>query len=59
MSGEGRELRAKAADSEKITINLGYVDLGHIVTPGPRPLGNHVRDTVYRCPAHHGSPAAG
>jgi Arc/MetJ-type ribon-helix-helix transcriptional regulator len=24
------ELRAKAADSEKITINLGYVDLGHI-----------------------------
>jgi Arc/MetJ-type ribon-helix-helix transcriptional regulator len=22
--------RAKAADSEKITINLGYVDLGHI-----------------------------
>ena len=28
MSGEGA--RAKAADSEKITINLGYVDLGHI-----------------------------
>jgi Arc/MetJ-type ribon-helix-helix transcriptional regulator len=25
-----RELRPKAADSEKITINLGYVDLGHI-----------------------------
>ena len=24
------ELRPKAADSEKITINLGYVDLGHI-----------------------------
>jgi Arc/MetJ-type ribon-helix-helix transcriptional regulator len=30
MTGEGRELRAKAVDSEKITINLGYVDLGHI-----------------------------
>ncbi|MCG5241265.1 CopG family transcriptional regulator [Azospirillum doebereinerae] len=25
-----RELRPKAPDSEKITINLGYVDLGHI-----------------------------
>ena len=25
-----RELRPKAADSEKITINLGYVDLGQI-----------------------------
>jgi Arc/MetJ-type ribon-helix-helix transcriptional regulator len=24
------ELRPKAVDSEKITINLGYVDLGHI-----------------------------
>jgi len=24
------ELRSKAVDSEKITINLGYVDLGHI-----------------------------
>src|SRR5918995_3447986 len=24
------ELRPKASDSEKITINLGYVDLGHI-----------------------------
>src|SRR5919202_1809735 len=24
------ELRPKTADSEKITINLGYVDLGHI-----------------------------
>ena len=23
-------LRTKAADSEKITVNLGYVDLGHI-----------------------------
>ena len=26
----GRELRAKAPDSEKITINLGFVDLGHV-----------------------------
>jgi Arc/MetJ-type ribon-helix-helix transcriptional regulator len=25
-----QELRPKAPDSEKITINLGYVDLGHI-----------------------------
>jgi Arc/MetJ-type ribon-helix-helix transcriptional regulator len=25
-----RELRPKLPDSEKITINLGYVDLGHI-----------------------------
>ena len=24
------ELRPKAGDTEKITINLGYVDLGHI-----------------------------
>ena len=24
------ELRLKTTDSEKITINLGYVDLGHI-----------------------------
>jgi Arc/MetJ-type ribon-helix-helix transcriptional regulator len=29
MAGVPTELRAKA-DSEKITINLGYVDLGHI-----------------------------
>jgi len=27
---KAHELRPKATDSEKITINLGYVDLGHI-----------------------------
>jgi Arc/MetJ-type ribon-helix-helix transcriptional regulator len=30
MAGNTRELRPKVGDSEKITINLGYVDLGHI-----------------------------
>ena len=30
MAGHGTEIRPKASDSEKITINLGYVDLGHI-----------------------------
>jgi len=30
MTGNVRELRPKPPDSEKITINLGYVDLGHI-----------------------------
>src|SRR5215203_5251280 len=30
MTGKVRELRPKAAESEKITINLGYVDLGHV-----------------------------
>jgi Arc/MetJ-type ribon-helix-helix transcriptional regulator len=30
MADKVHELRPKAADSEKITINLGYVDLGHI-----------------------------
>jgi Arc/MetJ-type ribon-helix-helix transcriptional regulator len=30
MANNVHELRSKAADSEKITINLGYVDLGHI-----------------------------
>src|SRR3954469_11417133 len=30
MAGNVRELRPRAGDSEKITINLGYVDLGHI-----------------------------
>ena len=30
MAGTVHELRSKAGDSEKITINLGYVDLGHI-----------------------------
>jgi Arc/MetJ-type ribon-helix-helix transcriptional regulator len=30
MAGNVHELRPKAADSEKITINLGYIDLGHI-----------------------------
>lgn len=30
MAGNVRELRPKPPDSEKITINLGYVDLGHI-----------------------------
>jgi hypothetical protein len=30
MAGKVLELRPKAAESEKITINLGYVDLGQI-----------------------------
>jgi Arc/MetJ-type ribon-helix-helix transcriptional regulator len=30
MSGKTREIVAKVAETEKITINLGYVDLGHI-----------------------------
>ena len=30
MTGNVHELRPKTGDSEKITINLGYVDLGHI-----------------------------
>ena len=30
MADGVHELRPKAGDSEKVTINLGYVDLGHI-----------------------------
>ena len=30
MADNVHELRPKIGDSEKITINLGYVDLGHI-----------------------------
>jgi Arc/MetJ-type ribon-helix-helix transcriptional regulator len=30
MVGNVHELRPKTGDTEKITINLGYVDLGHI-----------------------------
>jgi len=30
MSENVHELRPKPADTEKITINLGYVDLGHV-----------------------------
>src|ERR1700737_4568702 len=30
MTDNIRELRPKPADTEKITINLGYIDLGHI-----------------------------
>src|SRR6478752_1225145 len=30
MASNVHELRSKASDSEKITINLGFVDLGHI-----------------------------
>ena len=30
MADNVRELRPKAGDSEKITINLGHVDLGHV-----------------------------
>ncbi len=30
MAVAAQDLRPKVADSEKITINLGYVDLGHI-----------------------------
>jgi Arc/MetJ-type ribon-helix-helix transcriptional regulator len=30
MATNLHELRPRASDSEKITINLGYVDLGHI-----------------------------
>jgi len=30
MSNNVQELRPKAGDTEKITINLGFIDLGHI-----------------------------
>jgi Arc/MetJ-type ribon-helix-helix transcriptional regulator len=30
MAGNVHELRAKPSESEKITINLGFVDLGHV-----------------------------
>jgi Arc/MetJ-type ribon-helix-helix transcriptional regulator len=30
MTSNVRELRPKTPESEKITINLGYVDLGHV-----------------------------
>ena len=30
MSGPITDIRSKLSDSEKITINLGFVDLGHI-----------------------------
>ena len=30
MAGNVHELRPKPGDTEKITINLGYVDLGHV-----------------------------
>jgi Arc/MetJ-type ribon-helix-helix transcriptional regulator len=30
MTENVRELRPKTSDAEKITLNLGYVDLGHI-----------------------------
>ena len=30
MAGKVQELRPRQPESEKITINLGYVDLGHI-----------------------------
>jgi Arc/MetJ-type ribon-helix-helix transcriptional regulator len=30
LAGTVHRLRDKAGDSEKITINLGYIDLGHI-----------------------------
>jgi Arc/MetJ-type ribon-helix-helix transcriptional regulator len=30
MSAEIHKLKERTADSEKITVNLGYVDLGHI-----------------------------
>src|SRR5271166_3767017 len=30
MANNVRELRPKTGDAEKITINLGYVDLGHV-----------------------------
>ena len=30
MSADVRDLRPRLPDTEKITINLGYVDLGHV-----------------------------
>jgi Arc/MetJ-type ribon-helix-helix transcriptional regulator len=30
MTGNASELRPKSTDTEKVTINLGYVDLGHV-----------------------------
>jgi hypothetical protein len=33
MAAEIQRLRDRASETEKITINLGYVDLGHISQP--------------------------
>jgi hypothetical protein len=41
MAGNVHELRPKPADTEKITINLGYVDLGHIRTAIRNQLERH------------------
>ena len=30
MANNVRELRPRIPDTEKITVNLGYVDLGHV-----------------------------
>src|SRR5258708_39052632 len=30
MVSNGHELRTKSGDTEKMTVNLGYVDLGHV-----------------------------
>jgi Arc/MetJ-type ribon-helix-helix transcriptional regulator len=30
MAGKRQELTTKSAETEKITVNLGYIDLGHI-----------------------------
>ena len=30
MADNVRELRQRTPDTEKITVNLGYVDLGHV-----------------------------
>ena len=41
MADNVRELRPKIPESEKITINVGYVDLGHIdlmVQDGSTPI---------------------
>jgi hypothetical protein len=39
------QLRPKPADSEKITINLGYVDLGRPLSGIKRTLTNHCSST--------------
>src|ERR1700752_3443363 len=46
MADNVHELRTKPADTEKITINLGYVDLGHVDLMGQEGFYSNPTDFI-------------
>src|SRR3954465_15814236 len=56
MASNVQELRPKPADSEKITINLGYVDLGRIDLLVQEGFSSNRTDLIRTAIRHHIQP---